>query len=90
MEQEVLEILRELNDEVPNDVQKNLFEEGVIDSFDIVNIVSALEEHYGIEIPAEDIVPENFRSAAKMAAMVRTVQGIRDSGVISNKMERKD
>lgn len=71
MEQEVLQVLCELNDEIPNDVQVNLLEEGIIDSFDIANIVSALEEHFAIEISAEDILPENFESVESMTALMR-------------------
>lgn len=71
MEQEILGILRKLNDGIPNDVQMDLLSEGIIDSFDIVNIVSALEEYFGGEIAAEDIVPENFVSVKEMAALIR-------------------
>ena len=70
IEQEVLKLLRETNDEIPDDAQVNLLAAGLIDSFDIVNIVAALEEHFGIEISAEEIVPENFGSVENMAALV--------------------
>ena len=72
MEQEVLQVLCELNDEIPNDVQVNLLEEGIIDSFDIANIVSALEERFAIEISAEDIVPENFSSIQQIAKVINS------------------
>ncbi len=72
MEQEVLQVLCELNDEIPNDVQVNLLEEGIIDSFDIANIVSALEERFAIEISVEDIVPENFSSIQQIAKVINS------------------
>lgn len=70
MENEILEMLKELSDEMPDDVQINLLATGIIDSFDIVNIVSALEEHFSIELNAEDIVPENFCSVAMIAKLL--------------------
>lgn len=73
MEQEVLRLLQELNDRIPDDVQADLLGEGIIDSFDVANIVSALEEHFEIEIPTQEIVPENFKSVTSMAAMVRLI-----------------
>lgn len=71
MEKEILNLLRELNDEIPQDAQVDLLSKGIIDSFDIVNIVFVLEEHFEIEIPAEDIVPENFNSIANMSVLVQ-------------------
>lgn len=71
MGQDILRLLRELNDEIPEDAQVDLLSKGIIDSFDIVNIVSTLEDYFGIEIPAEDIVPENFSNIANMSALVQ-------------------
>lgn len=70
MKKEILGILRELNDKIPDDMQVDLLEDGLIDSFDIVNIVSALEEHFGIEISAEDIVPKNFDSIEHILRLI--------------------
>lgn len=42
VEKEVLEILQEINENITDDVQIDLLSNGVIDSFDIVNIVAAL------------------------------------------------
>lgn len=43
VEKEVLEILQEINENITDDVQIDLLSNGVIDSFDIVNIVAALK-----------------------------------------------
>ncbi len=51
-------------------MKTNLLKAGIIDSFDIVNIVSALEERFAIDISSEEIVPENFSSVESMATMV--------------------
>jgi acyl carrier protein len=48
----------------------NLIESGVIDSMTLLRLTVFLEEHYGIEIPDEDILPDNFRSLGAIEAFV--------------------
>ncbi len=43
----------------------------LIDSLDIINIVSELEKKYGIEIDGEDVIPENFNTVRTLADMVK-------------------
>ena len=40
----------------------NFIEEGMLDSFDVVTLVSDLDTTFGISIDGVDIVPENFSS----------------------------
>ncbi len=46
-----------------------------IDSFDIVTIISYIEDEYGIEVPVEEMIPENFESAEVMMNLIKTVSG---------------
>lgn len=48
----------------------NLIESGVIDSMTLLRLVSFLESQYGIEIPDEEILPDNFRSLASIEAFL--------------------
>ena len=45
-----------------------------IDSFDIVSIINAVEDEYGIEIPVESMLPENFESAAAIMNLVDSLR----------------
>ena len=74
VEKEVLEILQEINENITDDVQIDLLSNGVIDSFDIVNIVAALEVRFKIEFEAEDIVPENFNSAEALYELIQRLE----------------
>lgn len=50
------------------DAQTPLYSEGYIDSFSLTTIISYLEEHFGTEIPGDDVTLENFDSIEKMVS----------------------
>jgi acyl carrier protein len=52
--------------------EENLFESGVLDSAGLVTFIGEIERHYGISIPDEDLLPENFASIAAMARYIRS------------------
>lgn len=70
MEEKIWQLLREINEDIPQNYEIGLIEEGYIDSFAIVNLVASLEEEFNIELEAEDIIPENFYSIQSIAVMV--------------------
>ena len=43
----------------------------MLDSFDMVTLVSALDKNYGISIQGTDIVPENFQNLQTIQALLR-------------------
>lgn len=67
---EILEILEELHPEVDFENCKTLIDDKIIDSFDIVTLISELSEEFDINIPVEDIIPENFNSAKAIHALI--------------------
>lgn len=71
MEEKVLEILEEYCEEALNYEGENMMEEGVIDSFTVINIVSELEDVFDIEIDAKYVVAENFRNKEAIMELVR-------------------
>ena len=62
MEQQIIKILADLRPEFDFTQNINFIEEGMLDSFDIVNLVSELDSTFGISIDGVDIIPENFSS----------------------------
>ena len=54
--------------------EKFLVKDGILDSFDIITIVGALNDEYDIEIRPVDLIPENFNSAEAMLALVERLQ----------------
>ena len=72
MEKKIIKILKEINPDVEDYASEtNLVEDGYLDSLAIVQIVTALEEKYDIDIDPEDIIPENFSSVNKIILLVQ-------------------
>ncbi|MFG6326351.1 MAG: acyl carrier protein [Lachnospiraceae bacterium] len=72
---EIYEILEELRPEFDFRKSENFVEDGFLDSFDIVSIISMVEEKYGINIDGLDILPENFETADAIAALIKKSGG---------------
>ncbi len=70
MEEKVLEILEEYCEEVLSYDGDSMMEDGIIDSFTVINIVSELEEEFDIEIDAKYVVAENFKNKEAIIALV--------------------
>lgn len=70
---EILEILEGLHPEVDFETCTTLIDDKIIDSFDIVSLISDLSEEFDITIPVEEIIPENFNSAKSIYALVEKI-----------------
>lgn len=67
---ELLELLEGVRDDVDFANCDTLIDDGVLESFDIIQIIAAINDEFDIEIPATQIVPENFNSAEAMMEMI--------------------
>lgn len=66
----IKEILTKIRPEFDFETSEDFIEDGYLDSFDLVTLVSELDETYGISIDGLDIIPENFVTIQSIAAMV--------------------
>ena len=55
---------------------EKLVDNGIMDSITLVGVIGTISMEYGIQIPYEEIVAENFNSLEAMAALV---EGIRNT-----------
>lgn len=72
--QKLLEVLAEVKDDVDFAQEKAMVEDGIIDSLDLTQIIAALDDAFGIHIPAGEIEPENFNSVEAMLNLVHQYQ----------------
>ena len=72
--EELLEILQELHPEVDFEVEEHLVDNKILDSFDIVSIISEIAEQFDVTISAEHILPENFNSAKAWYELIQQLE----------------
>ena len=70
---ELLEILRDVRDDVDFEKEDKLIDDKILTSFDIIQIISAIDEEYDVAIPATQIVPANFNSAKSIYDMIQSL-----------------
>ena len=68
--EKVLSIVEEIRPDVDFDEETALIDDGVLDSFDIVSIISDLNDEYGINIRVHDLTPENYNSVEAIVKLV--------------------
>lgn len=61
--EELLRILHDLHPDVDFGAADDLIGDGILDSLDIVTLITEINSAYDVSIPAEEILPENFSSA---------------------------
>lgn len=67
-------ILLEINSDIDYKKETALIDAGLLDSFDIVTLVSEIDDVFGVEIPAQALTPENFNSAKALYGLIRRLQ----------------
>jgi D-alanine--poly(phosphoribitol) ligase subunit 2 len=67
----LLTILANLHPDVDFSQANKLVDNKILDSFDIVTIIAEVDNEYGVAIPAEEILPENFNSAEALYRLIR-------------------
>lgn len=71
MKEQIIQILTDLRPEFDFTQEGvNFIEEGMLDSFDMVALVSELDSQFGISIDGIDIVPENFGTVDDIIAVI--------------------
>lgn len=70
----IFQILAELRPDVDFTLAQNLIDDGVLDSFDVVSLVSELCDAFEVSISVDDLTPENFNTPEAMLALVERLQ----------------
>ena len=75
MRTKILDILRQIREDVDFENEKELLTGEVLDSFDIISLISLLEEKLKIDIDLDDITDENFNSLDCMCEYLESNEG---------------
>lgn len=66
----IIDILRDVNEDILTYSGEDMFEDGVIDSLELMEIVGNVEDEFEIEIDAEKLVAENFANMKTIIKML--------------------
>jgi acyl carrier protein len=66
----LLNILNELHPDVDFEAIDDLYDEGVLDSLDMVRLVTEIGMEFDVQIPAEELIPENFQNVNTIMALI--------------------
>ncbi len=69
---DLLEILNDLHPEVDFETESGLIDKKILDSFDIVTLVTEIDDTFDVQISAEELIPENFNSAQALYALIES------------------
>lgn len=72
--EDVLKVLEEVKPGEDFKNCKTLVTDGILTSFDIVMLVSLLNEKFGVNISVMDLVPENFESVESIYDMIKKLK----------------
>lgn len=72
--EQLLKLLKEIKKDIDFENATDLVDEGILDSLEIVTIITSIEAVFGVEIDPDDIDPDNFQSAEAMWEMIQKIQ----------------
>lgn len=72
--EELLEILQDINPDIDYEIEDNLIDGKVLDSFSIITLIDQICDEFDIEISPKYLVPENFNSAEAMWNLIQMIQ----------------
>lgn len=61
--EKLLELLKGVRPDVDFENETALIDDGLLDSFDVVSIISEIDDIFGVQIRINELDPENFNSA---------------------------
>ena len=68
--EQLLKIMSEIRPDIDFEKEDKLIDDDILDSFDIISIVSEVNEQFCIEINVNDLLPENFNSAKALFELI--------------------
>lgn len=74
MKEKVLAVLKSVKSDVDYENETEMVDGGILDSFDIIGIVSELNDAFDIDISFDEIEPENFNTLDAIVSLVESLQ----------------
>lgn len=72
--EQLLEILKGIRPDVDFENETELIDDGILDSFDVVSIISEIDNEFGVQIRITELDPENFNSVESIWKLVQELK----------------
>lgn len=72
--EKLMQVLQDIRPDVDFENETALIDDGILDSFDVVSIISELDDTFGVQIRITELDPENFNSAESIWELVQKLQ----------------
>ena len=73
MKERVLAILKDLRPDLDFEKENSLISDGVLESFDLIQLIALLEDEFGIEIGNRYVTTENFDSLERITSLMENL-----------------
>ena len=74
--EQLIEILQNLHPDIDFETYEGLVDDGILDSLDIVTLITDINDEFDVSIPAEEILPENFNSAEALWDLIERLDTV--------------
>ena len=69
--EKLIELLQEIKEDIDYENETALIDDELLDSFDILQLISAIDDEFDVAIPAAMIIPQNFNSVEALWNMIQ-------------------
>jgi len=73
--EKLLELLKGVRPDVDFENEMALIDDGILDSFDVVSIISEIDDVFGVQIRINELDPDNFNSAEAIWNLIQKLKG---------------
>ena len=71
---QLMAILSDIRPDVDFENETALIDDGILDSFDVVSIISEIDDKFGVQIRISELDPENFNSAEAIWELIQSLK----------------
>lgn len=72
--EQLLKLLKSVRPDVDFENETELIDDGILDSFDVVSIISEIDDQFGVQIRITELDPENFNSAEAIWNLIQELK----------------
>ena len=69
--EELKELLEGIRPDIDFDKEKKLIDDGILDSIDIIGMITEINDSFDVEINVQYLLPENFNSIEAIYALIQ-------------------